>query len=141
MARTKRTALGTPGAAQHMDVEQEIRGLREKIEWLDALVKEAAGDVDALVTGARAAMMSGHDPIAVYRLLGSIGHRVDHLMNQVNDEAAETGVSLPSEVNSKEEILVFQRWHVDLGRTGDRSFAHRPRCDAQAAAADRTSSR
>lgn len=114
MASTKRTALGTPGAVQHKDVEQEIRGLREKIEWPDALVKEAAGDVDALITGAKAAMVSGRDPIAVYRLLGSIGHRVDHLMNQINGEAAETGVSLPSEVCSKEEILVFQRWHVEI---------------------------
>jgi hypothetical protein len=114
MARNRRTAPDTTGGAQHEEAAQTIRNLRDKIEWIDALVQEAACDVDALVEGARAAMMSGNDLVAVYRLLGSIGDRVDYLTNQVNSEAEEVGANYRSGDHPEEVAahLVFQRWSV-----------------------------
>lgn len=80
-------------------------------------MQEAAGDIDALVKGAQAAMMGGRDPVAVYRLLGSIGARAGLLGDQVNSEAGEVGAaSLEAGYPGDVAAYLLQRWIIDEKR-------------------------
>lgn len=89
-----------------------VDDLLKKIEWIDALTQEAAGDIGALAQAATECLKAGDNLVPVYHLLGLIKYHADQLANTVDCEAEQVGALFAETDDQKtqEVCRIVRRW-------------------------------
>ncbi|MBX3704619.1 MAG: hypothetical protein KF822_12660 [Steroidobacteraceae bacterium] len=89
-----------------------VDDLLKKIEWIDALTREAAGNIESLARAATECLKGGNHLTPVYRLLGLIKYHADQLENTVNCEAEAVGAAFSEtdDYETQDELRIIRRW-------------------------------